>query len=56
MYFKLKLLPVKRGTGKVDFTATDGDVSVRADFGQYITTAELAVPGQELIREKRMYF
>jgi hypothetical protein len=55
VYFKLKGLPVKRGKGKADFTATEGDVSVHADFGQMVTTTEVTVPGQAPIRKKRMY-
>jgi len=56
VYFKLKGLPVKRGKGKADFTASDGEVSVHARFDQYTTTTEINVPGQPLIRKKRMVF
>jgi hypothetical protein len=56
VYFKLKGIALKRGKGKADFTSSDGDVSVHANFGQYATTTEVKVPGQALIRKKRMVF
>ncbi|HZC93222.1 MAG TPA: hypothetical protein VE400_21680 [Mycobacterium sp.] len=55
-YFKLKGLPVKRGKGKADFTASDGDVSVQATFAATTTTTEVKVPGQPAIRKKRLVF
>jgi hypothetical protein len=54
VYFKLKGLPLKRAKGKADFTASQGEVTVRAHFGQYLTTTEVNVPGQPPIRKKRM--
>jgi hypothetical protein len=56
VYYKLKGLPVKRGKGKADFTAADGEISVHANFDQYTTTTEVNVPGQAVIRKKRMVF
>jgi hypothetical protein len=54
VYFKLKGIPLKRAKGKADFTASQGEVTVRAHFGQYLTTTEVNVPGQPPIRKKRM--
>lgn len=56
VYFKLKGLPVKRGKGKADFTASEGDVSVHVTFAQTTTTTEVNVPGQAPIRKKRLVF
>jgi hypothetical protein len=56
VYFKFKGLPVKRAKGKADFTGSDGEIAVHAHFGQYIVTTEVQVPGQALIRKKRLYF
>ena len=56
VYFKLKGLPVKRGKGKADFTASEGDVSVHATFAAPTTTTEVKVPGQPAIRKKRLVF
>jgi len=56
VYFRLKGLPVKRGKGKANFTATEGQVSVHAEFGQFFTTTEVASPGQPPSRSKRMVF
>jgi hypothetical protein len=56
VYYKLKGLPVKRGKGKAEFTASEGEVSVHATFAQTTTTTEVKVPGQAPIRKKRLVF
>jgi hypothetical protein len=57
VYYKLKGLPIKRGKGKADFTVPDdeGEVSVSAYFGM-MTTTEVKVPSQPVIRRKRLPF
>lgn len=54
VYFRLKGVPIKRGKGSADFTVSDGDVSVHAHFGRYITTTTISAAGQPTLRRRRL--
>jgi hypothetical protein len=54
VYLRFKRVPGTHGRGKADFAVADGDVSVRAYFGPWLTTTEVNIPGQARIRRRRL--